>query len=107
MAWTETTTVDMPRPERISQNLGIITGSTDLTEYHTTGVEITDITKYFKKVLSVVCDGMSDNLYITSWDETDSCFHAFSGAAAAAGAFQEEASGTDIGVIKWVAIGTL
>lgn len=75
--YAETTTVDTPDAERATRNLAILTGQTDLTNYNQTGAEITDLTKHFKSVLRVICDGLSANGYIIRWDTTDKCFHAF------------------------------
>jgi len=76
-AYAETTTFDLPRVEKISNNLGIISGECDLTNYNTTGAEITDLTGKFKSILRVICDGMSKNGFIPRWNATDKCFHAF------------------------------
>jgi hypothetical protein len=76
-AYAETTTLVLDRAERISRNLALLVGKCDITNYNTTGAEITDITKYFKTILRVICDGMSDNGYAVRWNTTDKCFHAF------------------------------
>jgi hypothetical protein len=77
MAYTATVTLDTPHAERISRNLGILIGKCDITSYNQAGAEITDITKHFKTILRVVCDGVSGNNYIVRWNVTDKCFHAF------------------------------
>jgi len=106
--YAQTTTFDLPHAERISRELGMITGKCDVTNYNTTGAEITDITGKFKSLKRVICDGFSDNLFGMRWDTTDKCFHAFSESDGGAGtAFQEEANDTDIGEINFIAIGTI
>ena len=108
MAYVQTTTVDFKGDaERISQNFGIVTGKTDITTYNTTGVEITEITSLFKNAPRVIADGFSDNLYGIRWDTTDKCFHAFSTGTSADGPFNEEADGTDVGEVNWIAMGDI
>jgi len=77
--YASTVAIDQdPGPERISKNLGILTGTIDVTNYSTTGAEITDITtKYFKNCLRVILDPMTDNGYFVRWDVTDKCVHAY------------------------------
>lgn len=75
--YAATVTLDLPRTERISQNLGALPGKCDLTNYNQSGEELTDITNYFRTMLLCVCEGLSDNGYIPRWDRTDKCFHAF------------------------------
>ena len=67
MAWSDTVVVDQERAERISHNYGMITGTCDITEYHQTKVAITDITKYFRGGVRVVCDGVSNEGYLYQW----------------------------------------
>lgn len=107
MSWTESTTVDMPKPERISQNLGIITGETNLSEYHQTNVEITDITKYFKTVLCVICGGATKDAYTARWNRTLKSFACYSAEGDDNEPFLEASNTTNIGEINWIAIGTL
>lgn len=107
MAWTETTTPDMDSPERMSENLGIITGETDLSEYHTTNEEITGITKMFKEVLCVICEGATKNAYVARWNRDDKSFACYSAEATDNLPFNEVASGIDVGEINWIAIGTM
>tara|TARA_Y100000310_G_scaffold334355_1_gene413962 strand:- start:1094 stop:1570 length:477 start_codon:yes stop_codon:yes gene_type:complete len=75
-AYAATVTVDID-DERISRNLSILVGKCDITNYNTTGAEITGITSKFATLLVCVCEGLSDNGYLVRWDRTDSCFHAF------------------------------
>ena len=107
MAYVETTTIDYKTAERISQNLAVVMGKTDLTTYNTTGVEITDITKYFKTLKRVIADGFSDNLYGVRWNTTDKCFHAFAAEGTDSEPFLEVANGVDVGEINWIAIGLI
>lgn len=79
-AYASTVTLDRSRMERISRNYGFVIGKCDITNYNTTGAEITDITKFFNDTttpIRVINDGMSDNGYIVRWNTTDKCFHAF------------------------------
>jgi len=103
--YASTTTVDHPRAERISRNLGMVIGKCDITTYSTTGAEITDITKYFKTVKRVVCDGTTDNLYPVRWDTTDKCFHCFT-ITNTSGPMTELASG-DAGEVNFIATGMI
>lgn len=79
-AYASTVTKDHPNAERLSRSFGMIVGKCDITNYNTTGAEITDITKYFNDDtvdIRVICDGVSDNGYLVRWNTTDKCFHAF------------------------------
>ncbi len=75
--YAATVSMDFPQVERISRNMGMISGTCDLTTYSKTGVEITDITRYFQTITAVNCDGISDNGCIFRWSRTDKCFHAY------------------------------
>jgi hypothetical protein len=78
-------TMDHPRPERISKNFSMMVGKCNITTYSKTGVEITDITKWFDDTtvpIVVICDGLSTTGYLIRWDRTDKCFHAFDPTAA-------------------------
>jgi hypothetical protein len=78
--YAATVTLDLPRPERISKNYGFILGKCAITNYNQTGLEITDITRYFNDEtvpIRVICDGVSSTGHMIRWDETDKCFHAF------------------------------
>lgn len=81
-AYTETTTLVPAHAERISRNFGFIFGTCDITNYNTTGVEITDITGHFQSAPTVICEQASDNNYAVQWDTTDKCFHAYYGVSA-------------------------
>ena len=79
-AYAATVTADIPHAERISRNYGMLIGKCDITNYNTTGAEITDITRYFDDTTTsvrVICDGLSDNGYVVRWNTTDKCFHAY------------------------------
>ena len=66
-----TITKDFPAIERISRNMGMLTGTIAFdASYPTGGESATDITKYFKTCLRVVCDGKSG--YTFEWDKTNS-----------------------------------
>lgn len=75
--YAATITLDMPRPIKMERGVAILTGKADITNYNTTGAEITDITNYFISVLRILCDGFSDNGYLVRWNTTDLCFHAY------------------------------
>ena len=66
-AYAATVTLDIPHVERISRNLGILTGICDVTNYNSTLVAITGITGYFKTILSCIAEGTSDNGYLFTW----------------------------------------
>ena len=92
-----TITKDNPRVERISKNYGFIIGKADITNYNTTGAEITDITKYFEDnttPIRVINDGISDNGYLVRWNTTDKCFHVYYPFAATAGSETAGANNT-------------
>jgi hypothetical protein len=75
--YAQTTTLDTPRVVQIDKSLRMVTGKCDITNYNTTGAEITEITRNFRTVQRVMCEGLSDNGYLVRWDTTDKCFHAF------------------------------
>jgi len=81
MGYTATVTLDQGRAERISRNFTMISGQCDLSEYHQTGVAITDITGYFNPGAStnvrVICDCLSDNGYLVRWNASGGYFDAF------------------------------
>lgn len=75
-AYASTTTVDQKNAERISRNMGMITGVCDVTNYNTTLVEITKITRFFVTVFSVLA-GISDNGHTFLWVRASKAFKAF------------------------------
>lgn len=83
-----TITKDQPFVERISKNLGMLTGTIAFdASYPTNGESVTDITRYFKTCLRVTCDNKSG--YAFEWDKTNSKIKVFTqglttGATAAA-----------------------
>lgn len=108
-AYAQTTTVDYKGDaERISQNFGIITGKTDITNYHQTGVEITEITSLFKTLSRVIADGASAGKYIARWNTTDKCFHCFAAEGTDSEPFLEVSNDeSDVGEINWIAMGAI
>lgn len=85
--YASTTTLDIPRVERLFRNLAVVPGKCDITNYNQVGAEITALTKKFKNIIRVICDGFSDNGFLVRWDVTDKCFHAFYPTAAAEALF--------------------
>ena len=91
MAYTATVTSPLARCERISPSLGIYAGKCNVTEYATTLVETTAITKFFKTsgvsgftkgIISVVTHGVSDNGHTFEWDYTTGAFKCYKPTAA-------------------------
>ena len=112
--YASTITIDVASAKKITTApaIGIITGNVNLTSCNATGVEETDITKYFvdSRIFAVICCGVTDAGYILSWNTTDQCFDAWATAAttsaATAQAVLEEATDdTDVGACDFVAIG--
>ena len=96
--------------------IGMYAGRCDLTNYNTTGAEITAITGKLKTRIAVLTDGLSDNGYIVRWDPTDKAFHAFyptnssdqtPTADIVAAAAAEVANDVDVGAFDFVAYGML
>jgi len=112
-AYAATVTVDVPRAEMIfrSPAVGIIIGNVNVTNYNTTGVEITDITKYFvsARVLAVFTSGPTDAGYLLVWNATDLCFDAYMANYAQTtptdGPLIEVATDTDVGAVDFIALG--
>lgn len=77
MAYTATVTKDTKHAERISRNLGLLSGKCSISSYDQTGAEITDITGQFKSLKRCIVDGFSSNGYMVRWNTTDKCFHAY------------------------------
>lgn len=91
MAYTATVTSPMKGAERISRSLGIFMGKCDITDYNSTLVEITGITKYFvdiahtgtqavkfpKGVISCAPAGASDNGHLFEWNATSGAFKVY------------------------------
>jgi len=93
-AYASTVTLDHDRSERISRNFGMVVGKCDITNYNQVGVEITAITKFFRKDPRVIVDSFSTSGYMVRWNTTDKCFHAFYPKPTTASTVTIEASGT-------------
>lgn len=112
MSYTATVTKDTVSVERISRNYGFIVGKCDINPYHTTGAEITDITRYFDDTtvaIRVLNDGLSDNGFCVRWSTVDKCFHAYYGDydAEADGALIEAVDDADVGEVNFIAFGII
>ncbi len=79
-------TTPMAQVERVSRSLGVIAGKVTVSNYNTTLLEITGITKYFKAsavagftkgTVAVVSEGYSSNGYLVRWDNTTGAFRCF------------------------------
>lgn len=110
MAYTASVTLDLPKAERIGRRLGMITGTVNITEYNTTLVEITDITKHFEDTtigITVNADGATDEGYVLSWSATDKALKAWQGdySTSTDGPLTEVSNGTDVGAAKFIAVG--
>ncbi len=104
MAWTETTTLDSPHALPFGNGLGMVTGVVDITEYHQTIVEVTDITGQFSKgTPRVVCDGMTDNGYIVQWVHGSGSFKAYYPIAAYTPILTGTAPAGSTGVVTYLA----
>ena len=77
MAYTATVTLDHERAERISRNFGMIVGKCVINNYNQTLVEITGITKFFRKAPRVIVDGFSSGGFLVRWNTTSKAFSAF------------------------------
>ena len=85
-AYAATVTTPLNRAERISRSLGMIAGKYNLTNYNTTLVKQTSVTKYFatggvsgftQGIIAVIPTGVSDNGHVFEWDYTTGCFKAY------------------------------
>jgi hypothetical protein len=54
-----------------------LSGKANITNYNQTLVEVSNITRNFKTVQNVVCEGVSTNGYIVRWDRTSKSFKCF------------------------------
>ncbi len=79
-------TTPMVQVERVSRSLGVIAGKVNVSNYNTTLLEITGITRYFrnsavagftKGTIAVVSEGFSSNGYLVRWDNTTGAFRCF------------------------------
>lgn len=101
-AYAATITLDSTRAERISRNLGILTGSCNITNYNTTLAALTDITGKFTSVKQVLCDTVSTSGYHVRWISASSSFKAYVQTTGV-----EVASDTAIGTFGFIAIGVV
>lgn len=79
-AYAATVTLDTPRPGRLGNSpMGVLSGTCNLTNYNSTLVEITTITKAFLPggKLRVVADGLTSNGYVVKWDTSGKAFKAY------------------------------
>ncbi len=108
MAYVATVTLNPPTCERISKNYGIVQGIVDISTYNTTLVEITDITKHFKTILSVVA-AIGDSGWMLEWIAVSGAFKAWEPANADVGdgPLQECSNADDISIAKFIAIGLI
>ena len=110
MAYTATVTADTTMPERIGRRFGMLTGSVDITAYHQTLAEITDITRHFKDTtlgVTVTPCGVTDNGYLLAWNSTSKAFKAYKGdySASVDGPMVEVGNDVDVGAVKFIAVG--
>jgi len=80
MAHTNVTiNFDVPRPERISRNYGLLTGQATIGSYDTatSSVALTSITGRFKNIQKVIADGMTTNGYAARWSASSATFRAY------------------------------
>ena len=105
-AYAHTTTLDLPKAQRISRDLGLIIGQCNLSNYNATKPENTVITDRFTRLVRVVCSGTSVGGFPVVWDATAKAFKAFipTGNKEASAEADED---TNVGIIHFVAIGTL
>lgn len=86
MAYTAAVTTPLKQAERISRSFGMYAGKCNISEYNTTLLEITGITRYFKTggvsgftggIVAVVADQVSENGYLVQWDYATGAFKAY------------------------------
>lgn len=107
-----TVSLDIPKVERISRNLGILTGTIAFdSSYPTGGESASDITGYFKTCLRLVCD--SKGGYIFTWDKSNGKIKAFNTTdvdAASDAPGPEVGNGTDLSSltgVSFIAVGLI
>lgn len=109
MAYTVSVTLGSacrkPIPIR-GTGMGFITGIANLTEYHSTLAEVTDITKHFRD-LEYVSGGKTDAGYDVRWNESDKAWEAWNSdlSSSVDGPQVETANGTDVGAFGFFAVG--
>jgi len=84
--YAATVTTPLKKCERISRSMGILAGKYNLTNYNTTLIQQTAITKYFATggvagftggIIAVVPSGVSDNGHSMVWDYATGAFKAY------------------------------
>ena len=105
MAYASTVSLDIDHAERISQNLGILTGSIDVTSAHSSPSSETDISDKFSQLLTVSLTS-SEKGYVGKVDVSDCKFY-FYEAGADGDALDAVADDTDVGTFEFIAIGLL
>lgn len=106
-AYAATITVDTPRANRIGNtNIGIISGTCNITNYNQTLAAITAITGKFSGGLRVVAEGASANGYVVTWNVAGSAFKAWK-EGDAAGALVQVANDVNVGTFNFIAMGRL
>lgn len=84
--YAATVTSPMVQVERVSRSLGVIAGKVTVSNYNTTLLEITGITRYFKTsavagftkgTIAIVSEGFSTNGYLVRWDNTTGAFRCY------------------------------
>jgi len=115
--YAATVTSTMKRAVKIDNvvGIGIFAGECNVTNYNTTLAEITDISKKFKTILTVVA-GVSDNGHLLEWVDASKAFKAVTPTnvsdqtptadIVAAGA-AEAATDVDVGSAHFIAIGLI
>lgn len=78
-AYAATVTTNFRKSIRIGENLSLIAGTVDITNYNTTLAAIANITKHFKSVLAVILSPVSDNGYSGAWVAASSSIKCFYG----------------------------
>lgn len=109
-AYAATVTLDFPKPGRLGNlPMGVISGTCNVTNYNSTLVELTTITKAFLPggKLRVTPNGVSSLGFVIKWDSTGKAFRAFSTGTAADAPLNEEASDSNIGTFDFIAVGQL
>jgi hypothetical protein len=112
--YAATITLDVASAKKITTApaMGMITGNVNVTNYHSTGIEITDLTRYFvdSRIFAVLACGVTDAGYLLSWNSTDQCFDAWATAATtsvatAQAALAEATDDVDVGAVDFIAFG--
>ena len=110
-AYAATVAISNAQPERTGRRFGQIMGTVNVTNYNSTLVELTDITKNFIDSgavdIVVLSDGVSDSGFQFSWDSTSKSFKAWYSdlSEATDGPLIEVVDDTDVGQVSFVAFG--